>query len=68
MNTSRELASMVGITSGTMIRVTLWNAVQPRLSAASFRELSRFFRAPDMYMYTRGKDWRENTSTMPAKP
>ena len=68
MNTSRELASMVGITRGTIICITRWNAVQPRLSAASFKELSRFLRAPEIYMYTRGKDWRENTSTMPANP
>ena len=50
MNTSREPASKEGMTKGKMILVTRWNTLQPRLSAASLRELSRFFIAPDTYM------------------
>ena len=50
MNTSNAPASSDGITSGKMIFVTRWKALQPRLSAASFRELSRFFIAPETYM------------------
>ena len=50
MNTSSMPASREGITRGKITLVTRWKALQPRLSAASFRELSRFFSAPDTYM------------------
>ena len=50
MNTSSIPASREGITRGKMTLVTRWKALQPRLSAASFRELSRFFMAPETYM------------------
>lgn len=68
MNTSREEASTVGSTSGRMMPVTRWKLLAPRLSAASFRELSKFCNAPQTYMYTSGKDCKEKTSTIPAKP
>ena len=50
MNTSSIPASSEGRTSGKITLVTRWKALQPKLSAASFRELSRFFMAPDTYI------------------
>ena len=50
MNTSRPLARTVGITSGRITPVTRCKLLAPRLSAASFRELSKFSRAPQTYI------------------
>ena len=47
MKTSMELARSVGMTRGTMIFQMRPMRLHPRLSAASFKELSRFFSAPD---------------------
>ena len=68
MNTSSMAARMVGMHSGTITVRKRLMPLQPMLSAASSRELSMFFMAPETYRNTSGNSCSESTSRMPLKP